>query len=88
MISSSLAYDRVKLGASDRWIGTWTGAAVISTLLYSFVGRSAWLHGYRRQHSPQIDGLRPRKLYHIRSVAVTAAPVRVPTQRPLIPSFA
>ena len=30
-------------------------------------------------------GLRPRKLYH--SVAVTPAPVRVPTQRSLVPCF-
>ena len=31
--------------------------------------------------------LRPKKLYHTRSVAVTSAPVRFPIQRPLVPSF-
>ena len=35
--------------------------------------------------SSWIHGLRPRKLYV--SVAVTSAPVRVSTQRPLVPSF-
>ena len=28
-----------------------------------------------------------RKLHHTRNVAVTPAPVRFPTQRPLVPSF-
>ena len=39
-------------------------------------GRCPWNHE-----------LRSKKLYHTRSVAVTPAPVRVPTQRPLVPSF-
>ena len=29
----------------------------------------------------------PKEVYHTRSVAVIPAPVRVPTQRPLVPSF-
>ena len=47
--------------------------------------------GHRPQHtstlplSPWIHGQRSRKLH--RSVAVTPAPIRVLTQRPLVPSF-
>ena len=36
---------------------------------------------------PWSHGLRPKKLYHTCSVAVTPAPARFPTQRPLVPNF-
>ena len=36
---------------------------------------------------PWIHRVRPRKLYHTRIVAMTSAPVRVSTQRPLVLSF-
>ena len=36
---------------------------------------------------PWSHGLRAKKLYHTRIVAVTSAPVLFPIQRPLVPSF-
>ena len=42
-----------------------------------------WMHG--RGRCPWRNGLRPKKLFT--SVTVTSAPVRIPTQRPLVPRF-
>ena len=80
----------VKLRTSGRWVGTRTGAGVTSTLEQRFLCRSSWIHGLSGstflccRGCPWSHGLRTRKLYNI--VDLTPAPVRVPTQRPLVPS--
>ena len=42
---------------------------------------------YAATDALQSLGLQPKKLYHTCSVTVTPAPVQVPTQGPLVPSF-
>ena len=62
-----------QLGTSGRLVRIGRGAGVIA-ILRVCCRRCPWSHG-----------LGPKMLYT--SVAVTSSPVRVPTQRPLVPSF-
>ena len=57
-----------------------TGVSVTATLMDIDGSIRVCCHSH-----PWIHGLRPRKLYTI--MAVTPAPVRVPTQGPFVPSF-
>ena len=46
-----------------------------------------WQHTHMLSLMSMGHWLRPKKLYHTHGVAVTPGPVRVPIQRPLVPSF-
>ena len=82
-----------RLDTRGRWVRTRTGAGVIATLLWSFLDRSPWIHGLSGttlvncRRCPGSHELRPKKLYHTRSVALAPASVWFPTQRSLVPSF-
>jgi hypothetical protein len=75
----------VKLRTSSHWVGTWTEADVIFTLVQRFFVAAYGSMYISGSMDPWAATKKASQLYT--SVAVTPAPVQVPTQWPLVPSF-